>query len=86
MDKFERLDMNLHLNFSPISFPKVPGIRGAPRINFLSIPSLTTSVKSLFKTSKSKAKPQSHSYEIPAIKSKKVSLQYCYITPSTSTC
>lgn len=59
-------DKNLNLNFSPISSPKVPATRYSPRINLSSIPSLTFSVKSLFKTFKSKEKSQSHSYEIPA--------------------
>lgn len=68
MDNFERLDINLHLNFSQIPFPKVPVTRCSPRINFLSIPSLTFSVKPPVKTSKSKAKPWSHSDKIPAIK------------------
>lgn len=61
MDKFERLNMNLHLNFSQVSSSKVPVTRGSPRIIFLSIPVL--SVKPLFKTSKSKAKPQNHSHQ-----------------------
>lgn len=68
MDKVKRPDMAIHLNFSQIPLPKVPVTRVFPRINFFSIPSFTTSVKSLFKTPEGKAKPQSHSYEIPAIK------------------
>lgn len=60
--------MDIYLNFSQIPLPKVPVTIVFPRINFLSIPSFTTSVESLFKTPGGTAKPQSHSYEIPAIK------------------
>lgn len=68
MNKLKRWDMDLQLNFSQIPFPKVPVATGSPRINFLSIPSLAFSVKSLFKTPESKAKPQNHISEIPAVK------------------
>lgn len=68
MNKLKRLDMDLQLNLSQIPFPTVPVARGSPRINFLSIPSLAFSVKSLLKTPKSKAKPQSHISEILAVK------------------
>lgn len=68
MEKSERLDMNLHLNFSQTSPPEVPVTRGSLKTITLSIPSLTFPVRSLFKTSKSQANPRSQSCEIPIFK------------------
>lgn len=45
MEKSERLDKNLHLNFSQTSLPEVSVSRGSLRMNILSIPSLTSPVQ-----------------------------------------